>query len=59
MNTTTRLWLFSGNLVHGRYPTVTTTTVIVGAHALILSAVGRTIARQFLRDIEESSSRIV
>ena len=48
-----------GELAHGRYPLFTTTTIVIEAHALILSALGREQARRFLRDIEASQTRII
>src|SRR5438874_10555087 len=46
-------------LVIGQHPTYTTSTILIEAHALILSALGRTQARQFLTDVAESNTRIV
>jgi predicted nucleic acid-binding protein len=42
----------------GHVATVTTTTVIIETHALILSVGGRTFARRFLVDLESSDTRI-
>lgn len=46
-------------LVAGRYRAFTTSTIVIEAHALILANLGGDQARQFLRGIEASETRVV
>ena len=46
-------------LIDGHYRLFTTNTVIIEAHALILSTLGIAAAAEFLRDVQGTSLRIV
>ena len=46
-------------LVRARFRPYTTNVVVIETHALILSSMGRTVATQFLRDMERGTTTII
>jgi uncharacterized protein len=48
-----------GQLARERFRSFSTTAVIIEAHALILSTMGRAVATRFLQDMERGSTTII